>query len=673
MTVPSFCRTAARRRASAPAPRPSRAASPGSPPRASRSSRCTRRGPGRPGLPGHLPRTAAVPARAVPDDVHHPAVDDPPVRRLLHRRGVQRLLPPQPRRRPEGPVGRVRPADPPRLRLRPPARGRRRRHGRRGHRLDLRHAAAVRRHPARPDDRVDDDERRGAAGAGALHRRGRGAGRDARAARRDHPERHPQGVHGPQHLHLPAGAVDADHLRHLRLHLGEDAASSTRSRSPATTCRRPGRPPTWSWPTRWPTASSTCRAGLGRRARRRRVRAAAQLLLGDRHELLHGGRQAAGRPAAVGQAGERVRARRTRSRCRCAPTRQTSGWSLTAQDVYNNVGAHLRRGDGRHPGPHPVAAHQRPRRGARAADRLLGPHRPQHPAVAPAGVRDTAGHRPVGRQLLRRAAHRTTSPSGPGPTSRRSRSSAAWPRPSRPASPSCASRRRPPAPRPASTPAASRSSASTSTGSTDEEHSTCSRSTTPTSARQQIAKLERLRAERDADDGATAARGADQRRADGECGNLLELAVDAARAKATVGEISDALEKVFGRHTAPRSARSPACTASEAGDDGDRRAQEVLEAIDAFEAAEGRRPAHPGRQDGPGRPRPRPEGDRHGVRRPRLRRRHRPAVPDAGGGRPAGGRGRRARRRASARSPPGTSRWCPRCRRRWPSWAAPTS
>ena len=74
----------------------------------------------------------------------------------------------------------------------------------RGDRLDLRHAAALRRHPARQDDGVDDDERRGAAGARALHRRGRGAGRRARAAGRDHPERHPQGVHGPQHLHLPA-------------------------------------------------------------------------------------------------------------------------------------------------------------------------------------------------------------------------------------------------------------------------------------------------------------------------------------------------------------------------------------------------------------------------------------------------------------------------------------
>ena len=39
------------------------------------------------------------------------------------------------------------------------------------------------------------------------------------------------------------------------------------------------------------------------------------------------------------------------------------------------------------------------------------------------------------------------------------------------------------------------------------------------------------------------------RAADGE-GNLLELAINAARAKATVGEISDALEKVWGRHQA---------------------------------------------------------------------------------------------------------------------------
>ena len=51
----------------------------------------------------------------------------------------------------------------------------------------------------------------------------RGAGGAAGKAVRDHPERHPQGVHGPQHLHLPARAVDADHLRHLRLHVGAHA------------------------------------------------------------------------------------------------------------------------------------------------------------------------------------------------------------------------------------------------------------------------------------------------------------------------------------------------------------------------------------------------------------------------------------------------------------------
>jgi methylmalonyl-CoA mutase len=33
-------------------------------------------------------------------------------------------------------------------------------------------------------------------------------------------------------------------------------------------------------------------------------------------------------------------------------------------------------------------------------------------------------------------------------------------------------------------------------------------------------------------------------------GNLLALAVDASRARATVGEITDAMEKVFGRHAA---------------------------------------------------------------------------------------------------------------------------
>jgi len=64
----------------------------------------------------------------------------------------------------------------------------------------------------------------------------------------------------------------------------------------------------------------------------------------------------------------------------------------------------------------------------------------------------------------------------------------------------------------------------------------------------QIAKLKRLRAERD--EAATqAALDALEKGARGKA-NLLALSVDAARAKATVGEISDALERAFNRHVA---------------------------------------------------------------------------------------------------------------------------
>ena len=65
----------------------------------------------------------------------------------------------------------------------------------------------------------------------------------------------------------------------------------------------------------------------------------------------------------------------------------------------------------------------------------------------------------------------------------------------------------------------------------------------------------------------------------------------------------------------------------------------VRDLVEAFAAGRGPPAAHPDRQDGPGRPRPRPEGDRHGLRRPGLRRGHRPAVPDPGA-RPRGRRWR---------------------------------
>ncbi|HEY4991983.1 MAG TPA: methylmalonyl-CoA mutase [Nakamurella sp.] len=111
----------------------------------------------------------------------------------------------------------------------------------------------------------------------------------------------------------------------------------------------------------------------------------------------------------------------------------------------------------------------------------------------------------------------------------------------------------------------------------------------------QVAKLAQLRRERDphavqrALAELTAAGGA---AGDTETGgdlsnNLLALAVNAARAKATVGEISDALEKVFGRHTAVIRTISGVYR-TEAGDSP--LIAQVLAATDAFAEAEGRRP-----------------------------------------------------------------------------------
>jgi methylmalonyl-CoA mutase len=107
----------------------------------------------------------------------------------------------------------------------------------------------------------------------------------------------------------------------------------------------------------------------------------------------------------------------------------------------------------------------------------------------------------------------------------------------------------------------------------------------------QIAKLRQLRAERDeaACTRALAALTAGARAEPGSPGarNLLELAVDAARAKATVGEISDALEAVYGRHQAQIRTISGVYRAASGTAPAVVRARELA---DAFAKAEGRRP-----------------------------------------------------------------------------------
>ncbi len=107
----------------------------------------------------------------------------------------------------------------------------------------------------------------------------------------------------------------------------------------------------------------------------------------------------------------------------------------------------------------------------------------------------------------------------------------------------------------------------------------------------QIAKLERLRSERDEEatqaalEKVTWAAGnpdsTDPER------NLLKVAIDAARAKASVGEISDALEKVFGRYTAQIRTISGVYNKETGSTETVEKARKLVE---EFEAKDGRRP-----------------------------------------------------------------------------------
>jgi methylmalonyl-CoA mutase len=102
---------------------------------------------------------------------------------------------------------------------------------------------------------------------------------------------------------------------------------------------------------------------------------------------------------------------------------------------------------------------------------------------------------------------------------------------------------------------------------------------------QQVARLQKTRASRD-EARCRAALAALAKGAAG-AGNLLELAVDAARARATVGEISDAMEEVFGRHRAQVQSIAGVYGAAYEGDAGFAKIQDD---VAAFAREEGRRP-----------------------------------------------------------------------------------
>ncbi|WP_430448030.1 methylmalonyl-CoA mutase [Rhodophyticola sp.] len=102
----------------------------------------------------------------------------------------------------------------------------------------------------------------------------------------------------------------------------------------------------------------------------------------------------------------------------------------------------------------------------------------------------------------------------------------------------------------------------------------------------QVARLERIRETRDAGACEGALLALEQGAASGQ-GNLLELAVEAARARATVGEISMAMEKSFGRHRAEVRTLAGVYGAAYEGDAGFAAIQADVE---SFAEQEGRRP-----------------------------------------------------------------------------------
>jgi methylmalonyl-CoA mutase len=102
----------------------------------------------------------------------------------------------------------------------------------------------------------------------------------------------------------------------------------------------------------------------------------------------------------------------------------------------------------------------------------------------------------------------------------------------------------------------------------------------------QVKRLERVRRSRDPER-CDAALAALTKSAKSGKGNLLALTIEATRARATVGEISDALEKVFTRHRAQIRAVSGVYGGQYEGDEGFRRVQRQIE---VFAREEGRRP-----------------------------------------------------------------------------------
>ena len=239
-------------------------------------------------------------------------------------KGLQRLLPAQSRCGAKGIKHRVRSGDAPRLRLRssPRVSGD---VGMAGVAIDSIQDMRTLFDgiPLDQDERVDDDERCRATDHGALHRRG---GRARESSRSSLPARS-----RTTSLKSSWFATRTSIRPQLRacassptISLSTPASgcrSSTASASAATTCRKQVRPPTWNLAYTLADGARVrthrCRFG---RSRRRRLLSAAVVFLGDWHELLHGGCEAASRPDDLGEADQTRSHQRTTRAFRCGRT-----------------------------------------------------------------------------------------------------------------------------------------------------------------------------------------------------------------------------------------------------------------------------------------------------------------------------------------------------------------
>ena len=329
-------------------------------------------------------------------------------------------------------------------------------------------------------------------------------------APRHGPERHPQGVHRPRELHLPAAAVDADHDRPLRLLRGAAAAlqHDLHLRLPHPRGGLDGR----SGARVHDRERHRVLRGGGRgRPLARRVRRARLVLLQRPQRLSPGGGEVPRGAAPVGPRDARAVRRHEPEGARAALPRADG--RLDAHRPAAGAQHRPRRdpGAGGRLRRRPVAAHELVRRGARAADRAGGEDRAAHAAGAPARGGDDTDGRSAGRLVRGRGADAASSRRRPGSSSSASTSWAAPSRPSSRGSCSRRSRRRRSASHGTSSAASASWSASTATWTTATAEVELQR-IDPEIERRQLERTARVRAERDAGGCEPRARGGAKRR-----------------------------------------------------------------------------------------------------------------------------------------------------------------